>query len=56
MILQFSFLFYYACATSSMLFITAINLSKYGAVLFAFNITYFTIVDNFQCTKIKSNE
>ena len=29
MILQFSFLFYYACAKSSILYITAISLSSY---------------------------
>ena len=29
MILQFSFLFYYACAKSSILFMTAISLSSY---------------------------
>ena len=36
MILQFSFLFYYVCAKSSMLSITAISLSSYicGAFLF----------------------
>ena len=55
MILQFSFLFYYVCAKSSILSITAISLFGTSVVLFDFNII-FTIVDNFQHTEIKSNE
>ena len=38
MILQFSFLFYYACAKSSILSITAISLSSYICSAFCFNI------------------
>ena len=38
MILQFSFLFYYACAKSSILSITAISLSSYVCSAFDFNI------------------
>ena len=38
MILQFSFLFYYVCAKSSTLSITAMSLSWYIVVLFDFNI------------------
>ena len=38
MILQFSFLFYYACAKSSILSITAISLSLYICSAFYFNI------------------
>ena len=55
MILQFSFLFYHARAKNSTLSITGISLNKYicGAFLFQH---HFTIADNFQFTKIKSNE
>ena len=38
MILQFSFLFYHACAKSSILSITAISLSSHILVLFDFDI------------------
>ena len=38
MILQFSFLFYYACAKSSILSITAISLSSYICSAFDFSI------------------
>ena len=55
MILQFSFLFYHACAMSSILSITAISLSFYICSAFWFW-HHFTIVDNFQCTKIKADE
>ena len=50
MILQFSFLFY-----SIFYSITAISLSSYTCSAFRFW-HHFTIVDNFQCTKIKADE
>ena len=51
MILQFSLLFYYVSAKSSMLSIIPISLSSY--ICGAFD---YSIVDNFQCTEIKSDE
>ena len=55
MILQFSFLFYYACAKSSIFSLTVISLSLYMFSAFWFYYL-FTIVDNFQYTELRSNE